>query len=46
LSSLHHPSERDQEILQHYVLLLTANEAAKVNAHEFEEFQTIKDLEI
>jgi hypothetical protein len=38
LSSLHHSSERDQELLQHYVLLQTVEEAAKVKAREFEEF--------
>jgi hypothetical protein len=46
LSSLRHSSERDQELLRHCVLLRTAEEAIKVNAHEFEEFQTVKDLEI
>jgi hypothetical protein len=46
LSSLRHSSEHDQELLWHCVLLRTAEEAIKVNAHEFEEFQTVKDLEI
>jgi chromosome segregation ATPase len=46
LSSLRRSSERDQELLRHCVLLLTAEEAAKVKAREFEEFQTAKDLEI
>jgi hypothetical protein len=30
--------ERDQELLWHRVILRTAEEAAKVKAHEFEEF--------
>jgi hypothetical protein len=38
LSSLHHSSERDQELLRHRVLLRTAEESAKVKVHEFEEF--------
>jgi hypothetical protein len=46
LSNLRHSSERDKELLRHCVLLRTAEEAIKVNAHEFEEFQTMKDLEI
>jgi hypothetical protein len=46
LSSLHHSFEHDQELLQHCVLLRMAEEAAKVKACEFEEFQTVKDLEI
>jgi hypothetical protein len=46
LSSLHRLSERDQELLRHSVLLWTAEEAAKFKVHEFEEFQTTKDLEI
>jgi hypothetical protein len=46
LSRLHHSSECDQELLWHHVLLRTAEEAAMVQAHEFEEFQTVKDLEI
>jgi uncharacterized protein (DUF3084 family) len=44
LCSLHHSSERDQELLQHYVLLRMVEESAKVKASEFEEFQTVKDL--
>jgi hypothetical protein len=46
LSSLHRSSEHDQELLQHRVLVRTAEESAKVKAREFEEFQTVKDLEI
>jgi hypothetical protein len=46
LSSLRHSSEHDQELLRHCVLLRMAEEAAKVKACEFEEFQTVKDLEI
>jgi hypothetical protein len=46
LSSLHHSSERDQELLRHCVLLRTVEEASKFKAHVFEEFQTVKDLEI
>jgi CHASE3 domain sensor protein len=46
LSSLRRSSERDQELLWHNVLLRTAEESTKVKAHEFEEFQTTKDLEI
>jgi chromosome segregation ATPase len=46
LSSLCRSSERDQELLRHCVLLRTVEEAAKVKAREFEEFQTAKDLEI
>jgi hypothetical protein len=46
LSSLHHSSERDQELLWHRVLLRTTEEAAKAKACEFEEFQTVKDMEI
>jgi chromosome segregation ATPase len=46
LSSLHHSSERDQELLRHHVLLRTTEESAKVKAREFEEFQTVKDMEI
>jgi hypothetical protein len=46
LSSLCRSSEHDQELLRHHVLLRTAEESAKVKAHEFEEFQTTKDLEI
>jgi hypothetical protein len=38
LSSLRHSSERDQELLQHRVLLQIVEEYAKVKAHEFEEF--------
>jgi hypothetical protein len=44
LSSIHHSSERDQELLRHRVLLRTAEESAKLKAYEFEEFQTTKDL--
>jgi hypothetical protein len=46
LSHLRCSSEHDQELLQHHVLLQTAEEAAKVKAREFEEFQITKDLEI
>jgi hypothetical protein len=46
LSSLYRSSERHQELLQHRVLLRTAEEAAKVKAREIEEFQTAKDMEI
>jgi hypothetical protein len=46
LSSLRLSFGCDQELLQHCVLLQTAEEATKVKAHEFEEFQTMKDLEI
>jgi hypothetical protein len=46
LSSLHCSSERDQELLWHRVLLRTVEDSAKIKAHEFEEFQTAKDLEI
>jgi hypothetical protein len=46
LTSLHHSSKRDQELLQHRVLLQMTEEAAKVKAREFEEFQTVKDMEI
>jgi hypothetical protein len=46
LSSLRCSSERDQELLRHRVLLRTAEESAKVKACEFEEYQTVKDLEI
>jgi hypothetical protein len=46
LHSLRHSSERDQELLRHRVLLWTTEEATKVKAREFEEFQTVKDLEI
>jgi hypothetical protein len=46
LSSLYCSSERDQELLRHHVLLWTAEESTKVKAHEFEEFQTVKDMEI
>jgi hypothetical protein len=45
-SRLHHSSERDQELLQHRVLLRAAEESAKVKAHEFKEYQATKDLEI
>jgi hypothetical protein len=38
LSSLHRSSERDQELLQHHVLLWTAEESSKVKAREFEEY--------
>jgi chromosome segregation ATPase len=46
LSSLRRPSERDQELLRHHVLLRMVEEAAKIKACEFEEFQATKDLEI
>jgi hypothetical protein len=46
LSSLRRPSERNQELLRHRVLLRTPEESTKVKACEFEEFQTVKDLEI
>jgi hypothetical protein len=39
-------SERDQELLRHRVLLRAAEEFTKVKACEFEEYQTMKDLEI
>jgi hypothetical protein len=38
LSSLRCSSKRDQELLQHHILLQAAEEAAKVKACEFEEF--------
>jgi uncharacterized membrane-anchored protein YhcB (DUF1043 family) len=46
LSSLRHSSEREQELLRHRVLLRMAEESAKAKAREFEEYQTVKDLEI
>jgi chromosome segregation ATPase len=46
LSSLCRSSECNQELLQHRVLLQTAEESSKVKAYEFEEIQTAKDLEI
>jgi hypothetical protein len=46
LSSLRRSSKRDQELLRHRVLLHMAEESAKVKAREFEELQTVKDLEI
>jgi chromosome segregation ATPase len=46
LSSIHRSSKRDQELLWHHVLLRMVEESAKVNAREFDEFQTVKDLEI
>jgi hypothetical protein len=46
LSSLCCSSERDQELLRHRVLLRAAEESANVKACEFEEYQTMKDLEI
>jgi chromosome segregation ATPase len=46
LSSLRRSSKHDQELLRHRVLLQTAEEAAKVKAHEFGEFQITKDMEI
>jgi hypothetical protein len=46
LSSLRRSSKRDQELLRHSVLLQMAEESAKVKAREFEELQTVKDLEI
>jgi hypothetical protein len=45
LSSPHHSSKHDQELHQHRVFLWTAEESTKVKACEFEEFQTVKDLE-
>jgi hypothetical protein len=33
-------------LLRHCVLLRLVELAAKVKAHEFEEFQTVKDMEI
>jgi hypothetical protein len=45
LSSLRRSSKHDQELLRHRVLQ-TAEEAAKVKAHEFGEFQITKDMEI
>jgi hypothetical protein len=46
LNSLRCSSERDQKLLQHRVLLWMAEESTKVKAYEFEEYQTVKDLEI
>jgi hypothetical protein len=46
LSSLRRSPEHDQELLRHRVLLWTAEEFAKVKAREFEEFQTVTDMEI
>jgi hypothetical protein len=46
LTSLRRSSERDQELLWHRVLLRMAEESAKVKAREFEEYQTVKDMEI
>jgi hypothetical protein len=46
LSCLRRSSEREQELLWHRVLLWMAKESAKVKAREFEEYQTVKDLEI
>jgi hypothetical protein len=46
LTSLHRSSKRDQELLWQRVLLRTAEESTKVKSREFEEFQTVKDLEI
>jgi hypothetical protein len=46
LSSLCRSSECNKELLQHCVLLRTVEEATKVNAYEFEDLQTMKDLEI
>jgi hypothetical protein len=46
LSSLHRSSKREQELLQHRVLLQTAEESTKVKTCEFEEYQTAKDMEI
>jgi hypothetical protein len=43
LHSLRHSFERDQELLQHCVLLWMVEEAAKVKASEFEEFQTMQE---
>jgi hypothetical protein len=46
LCNLRRSFEHDQELLQHRVLLRTAEESTMVKAHEFEELQTTKDLEI
>jgi transcriptional regulator with XRE-family HTH domain len=46
LSNLCRSFERDQELLRHHVLLQTTEESTKVKAREFEEYQTVKDLEI
>jgi chromosome segregation ATPase len=46
LSCLCCSSERDQELLWHRALLWMAEESTKIKAHEFEEYQTTKDLEI
>jgi chromosome segregation ATPase len=45
LSSLRRSSEGDQELLRHRVLW-TTEESIKVKPREFEEFQTVNDLEI
>jgi transcriptional regulator with XRE-family HTH domain len=46
LSNLCRSFERNQELLRHHVLLQTTEESTKVKAREFEEYQTVKDLEI
>jgi hypothetical protein len=46
LSSLRRSSECDQELLRHRVLLRSAEESSKVKAREFDEFWTMKDMEI
>jgi small-conductance mechanosensitive channel len=46
LSSLCCSSEHNQELFRHRVLFRTAEESAKVKACEFEEYLTVKDLEI
>jgi hypothetical protein len=46
LSSFHRSSKHDKELLRHHVLLQTVEESAKVKTCEFEEHQTMKDLEI
>jgi chromosome segregation ATPase len=45
-SRLHDKEEALLSSLRHHVLLRTVEESAKVKASEFEEFQTVKDLEI
>jgi hypothetical protein len=46
LSGLHHSFELDQELVRQRILLQMAEEATKVKADEFEEFQTAKNMEI
>jgi hypothetical protein len=46
LSSLHHSSKHDQELLRHPALLWMAEEAATVKADELEESQVVKNQEI